>query len=45
MYKILTDNYDVTVVTKLQLATSSVTKGNFLKLVTLHSICKYSFYS
>jgi len=37
MYKILTGKYDVTVVPKLQLATGSVTRENFLKLATLRS--------
>ena len=45
MYKILTGKYDVTVAPKLQLATSSVTMGNFLALATLRPeyTCKYSF--
>jgi len=45
MYKILTGKYDVTVAPKLQLATSSVTRGNVLVLATLRPeyTCKYSF--
>jgi len=48
MYKILTGNYDVTVVPKLQLATSNVTRRNFLNLATFHpkyDTCKCSFFS
>jgi len=46
IYIILTGKYDVTVVPKLQLATSSITGGNFLMLATLlpkYDTCKYSF--
>jgi len=34
MYKILTGMYDGSVVPKLQLATSSVSRGNFLNFLT-----------
>ena len=46
MYKILTDKYDESAVPKMQLSTSSETRGNFLKLATLrpnYDTCKYSF--
>jgi len=49
MYKVLTGKYDLTVVPKLQLATSFGSvflRGYFLKLATLHpkyNTSKYSF--